>query len=71
MDTPVERVTIDRCGRSYPEFVALKGFVHKLDTSPVHCHPRFYDMIGKYHRKASGGVGCFTANSFMVFDHLF
>lgn len=26
-------------------------------------------MMGKYHREASGGIGCFTADSFPVFDH--
>lgn len=25
--------------------------------------------MGKYHRDASGGIGCFTADSFPVFDH--
>jgi glycine/D-amino acid oxidase-like deaminating enzyme len=26
-------------------------------------------MMPKYHREASGGIGCFTPDSFPVFDH--
>ena len=68
VDTPVERVAIDPYGPSSPEFVASDGFAHMWVSALAHCHKRFEGMMGKYHREASGGIGCFTADSFPVFD---
>ena len=32
------------------------------------CHKRFEGQHGKYHDEKSGGIGCFTPDSFPVFD---
>ena len=69
VDTEVDKVAIDPYGPSSPEFVASDGFAHMWVSALAHCHKRFEGMMGKYHREASGGIGCFTADSFPVFDH--
>ena len=67
--TPVDKVAIDPYGPSSPEFVASEGFAHMWVSALAHCHKRFEGSMPKYHREASGGIGCFTADSFPVFDH--
>ncbi len=69
VETPVDKVAIDPYGPSSPEFVASADFAHMWVSALAHCHKRFEGMMGKYHREASGGIGCFTADSFPVFDH--
>ena len=69
VDTPVDQVQIDPYGPSSPEFVSSPEFAHMWVSALAHCHKRFEGMMGKYHREPSGGIGCFTADSFPVFDH--
>ena len=69
VDTPVNEVQIDPYGPSSPEFVSSQEFAHMWVSALAHCHGRFEGMMGKYHREPSGGIGCFTADSFPVIDH--
>lgn len=69
VDTPVQEVQIDPYGPSSPEFVSSPEFAHMWVSALAHCHKRFHGMMGHYHREASGGIGCFTPDSFPVFDH--
>jgi glycine/D-amino acid oxidase-like deaminating enzyme len=69
VETPAEQVAIDPYGPSSPEFVASSEFAHMWVSALVHCQERFRDTMPKYHREASGGIGCFTADSFPVLDH--
>ena len=69
VDTPVNEVAIDPYGPASPEFVASPDFAHMWVSALAHCHKRFEGMMPKYHKEASGGIGCFTADSFPVFDH--
>ena len=66
--TPVNEVAIDPYGPSSPEFISSKDFAHMWVSALAHCHKRFEGMMPKYHREESGGIGCFTADSFPVFD---
>src|SRR3546814_947158 len=34
----------------------------------AHCHKRFEGRLGLYRKEPSGGIGCFTPDSFPVFD---
>jgi len=34
----------------------------------AHCQERFSGTLAQYHRDPSGGLGCFTPDSFPVFD---
>ena len=69
VDTPVDEVAIDPYGPSSPEFVSSPEFAHMWVSALAHCHKRFEGMLPKYHREPSGGIGCFTPDSFPVFDH--
>ena len=69
VDTPVNDGQIDPYGPSSPEFVASGEFAHMWVSALAHCQKRYEGMMPKYHREASGGIGCFTADSFPVFDH--
>lgn len=69
VDTPVNDVQIDPYGPSSPEFVASDHFAHMWVSALAHCQKRYEGQMPRYHREASGGIGCFTADSFPVFDH--
>ena len=63
-----EEVQIDPYGPSSPEFVSGPEFAHMWVSALAHCHKRFEGKMPKYHKEPSGGVGCFTADSFPVID---
>ncbi|MEE2774616.1 MAG: FAD-binding oxidoreductase [Pseudomonadota bacterium] len=69
VETAVEDVAVDPYGPSSPEFVASKEFAHMWVSALAHCHKRFEGKMVNYHREPSGGIGCFTPDSFPVFDH--
>ena len=69
VETPVDEVQIDPYGPSSPEFVASDHFAHMWVSALAHCQKRYEGTMPKYHREASGGIGCFTPDSFPVFDH--
>ncbi len=68
VNTPVDEVAIDPYGPSSPEFVSSQEFAHMWVSALAHCHKRFEGTMPKYHREPSGGIGCFTPDSFPVFD---
>ena len=67
--TPVDEVKIDPYGPSSPEFISSKEFAHMWVSALAHCHKRFEGKMSLYHKEPSGGIGCFTPDSFPVFDH--
>ena len=67
--TPVSDVQIDPYGPSSPEFVSSPEFAHMWVSALAHCHSRFEGHMPYYHHDPSGGIGCFTADSFPVFDY--
>ena len=69
VDTAADEVQIDPYGPSSPEFVASDEFAHMWVSALAHCQRRYEGKMPKYHREPSGGIGCFTADSFPVFDH--
>lgn len=68
VETPVDEVQIDPYGPSSPEFVSSHEFAHMWVSALAHCQSRYEGLMPKYHKEASGGIGCFTADSFPVFD---
>jgi glycine/D-amino acid oxidase-like deaminating enzyme len=66
--TPVDEVAIDPYGPSSPEFVSGPEFAHMWVSALAHCQKRFSGSLAYYHREPSGGIGCFTPDSFPVFD---
>ena len=69
--TPVDKVAIDPYGPSSPEFVSGPEFSHMWVSALSHCHERFEGMMPRYDREPSGGIGCFTPDSFPVIDHFY
>jgi glycine/D-amino acid oxidase-like deaminating enzyme len=69
VETPVDEVAIDPYGPSSPEFVSGPEFAHMWVSALSHCHERFAGMMPNYRREPSGGIGCFTPDSFPVIDH--
>ena len=68
VDKPAKAVAIDPYGPSSPEFVSSPEFAHMWVSALAFCNARFAGTMPKYHKEASGGVGCFTPDSFPVFD---
>jgi glycine/D-amino acid oxidase-like deaminating enzyme len=68
VDTPVDEVQVDPYGPSSPEFVSSPEFAHMWVSALAHCQKRYEGQMPKYHKEASGGIGCFTPDSFPVFD---
>ena len=68
VETAVDEVAIDPYGPSSPEFVSGPEFAHMWVSALAHCQKRFEGTMPKYHREPSGGIGCFTPDSFPVFD---
>ncbi len=69
VDTPVDEVAIDPYGPSSDEFVSSPDFAHMWVSALAHCQSRFEGTMPKYHKEPSGGIGCFTPDSFPVIDH--
>lgn len=68
VDKPANDVTLDPYGPSSPEFIASPEFAHMWVSALAHCNARFSGTMPKYLNEPSGGVGCFTPDSFPVFD---
>lgn len=68
VDVPADDLAIDPYGPSSPEFISSPEFAHMWVSALAHCQKRFEGAMPKYHKEPSGGVGCFTADSFPVFD---
>ena len=68
VDRPAEAVRIDPYGPESPEFVVDDNFAHMWCSALAFCQKRFEGQIGKYKKEPSGGLGCFTPDSFPIFD---
>ncbi len=66
--TPVDELKLDPYGPASPEWISSPEFAHMWVSALAHCHKRFEGAMDKYHKEPSGGVGCFTPDSFPVFD---
>lgn len=68
VETPADELQLDPYGPASPEWISSPEFAHMWVSALAHCHKRFEGMMGSYHKDPSGGVGCFTPDSFPVFD---
>jgi methylglutamate dehydrogenase subunit A len=68
VDKPVDEVAIDPYGPESPEFVASAAFADMWTSALAFCHKRFEGKSSLYKKENSGGIGCFTPDSFPVFD---
>lgn len=68
VETEPDYVAVDPYGPASPDFVVGDDFAHMWCSALAHCQKRFEGQIGKYKKEPSGGIGCFTPDSFPVFD---
>ncbi len=69
VETPVDDVAVDPYGPSSTEFISSKKFANMWVSALAHCHKRFEGTMSSYNKEPSGGIGCFTPDSFPIFDH--
>ena len=63
-----DAVKVDPYGPASPDFVVGEDFTHMWTSGLAFCQKRFEGKSGMYKREPSGGIGCFTPDSFPVFD---
>jgi len=68
VDKPAAKVQVDPYGPESPEFIVGPEFAHMWVSALAHCQKRFEGTIVKNKDEPSGGIGCFTPDSFPVFD---
>ena len=69
VERPAGEVAVDPYGPESPEFVVDDNFAHMWCSALAFCQKRFEGRIGLYkNHEPSGGLGCFTPDSFPVFD---
>jgi glycine/D-amino acid oxidase-like deaminating enzyme len=61
-------VRVDPYGPKSPEFVVDDNFADMWTSALAFCQKRFEGQHAKYRNEPSGGIGCFTPDSFPVFD---
>jgi len=68
VDKPADQVKVDPYGPDSPEFIVGPEFAHMWVSALAHCQERFSGTMPQYKKEPSGGIGCFTPDSFPVFD---
>jgi glycine/D-amino acid oxidase-like deaminating enzyme len=68
VDVPVADVRVDPYGPDSVEFTVGADFARTFTSALAHCHQRFEGKAHLYREARSGGLGCFTPDSFPVFD---
>ncbi len=68
VERDADEVRVDPYGPKSPEFVVDDNFADMWTSALAHCQKRFEGKHGVYRNEPSGGVGCFTPDSFPVFD---
>jgi glycine/D-amino acid oxidase-like deaminating enzyme len=63
-----DAVKVDPYGPASPDFVVGEDFTRMWTSALAFCQKRFEGKSGLYKREPSGGIGCFTPDSFPVFD---
>ncbi len=66
--TPVDKVALDPYGPDSPDFIVGDDFAHMWCSALAFCQKRFEGQIKYWKKEPSGGLGCFTPDSFPVFD---
>jgi glycine/D-amino acid oxidase-like deaminating enzyme len=68
VDRPAGDVVVDPYGPASTEYTAPEGFPRMWTSALAHCQQRFEGTGHLYKDESSGGLGCFTPDSFPVFD---
>jgi glycine/D-amino acid oxidase-like deaminating enzyme len=68
VDRPPDQVAVDPYGPASPDFVVGPDFARMWTAALAHCQQRFEGKADRFSKEPSGGIGCFTPDSFPVFD---
>jgi glycine/D-amino acid oxidase-like deaminating enzyme len=68
VERPADEVRVDPYGPKSPEFVVGKDFARMWTSALAFAQKRFEGKGHLFGKEPSGGIGCFTADSFPVFD---
>jgi len=68
VDRDADEVAVDPYGPASPDFVVGADFARMWTAGLSHCLARFEGKRGLFSREPSGGIGCFTPDSFPVLD---
>ena len=68
VETDMDDVAVDPYGIHSPDFIVGADFRHMWCSALAYCQKRFEGQIHQYKNEPSGGIGCFTPDSFPVFD---
>ena len=68
VERPADEVTVDPYGPASPEFVVGEDFAQMWCAALAFAQKRFENKAALFGKEPSGGIGCFTADSFPVFD---
>ena len=68
VDKNSDEVAVDPYGPDSTEYITDEKFAHMWCSALAFCQARFKGQIGKYRKEPSGGLGCFTPDSFPIFD---
>jgi glycine/D-amino acid oxidase-like deaminating enzyme len=68
VDRPTDTVAVDPYGPASPDFVVGEEFARMWTSGLAHCLKRFEGKADLFSQEPSGGIGCFTPDSFPVFD---
>lgn len=61
-------VKVDPYGIDSPDYTVTPEFVHLWTSALAHCQKRYEGKYYMYKNEPSGGLGCFTPDSFPIFD---
>jgi len=68
VDRDADEVAVDPYGPASPDFTVGPEFARLWTSGLAHCLKRFSGKEHLFSKKPSGGIGCFTPDSFPVFD---
>ena len=68
INKPADDVKVDPYGIDSKDYQTSDEFTHMWCSALAHCQKRFEGKIKVYKKGPSGGLGCFTPDSFPVFD---
>lgn len=68
IQTDAEKVQVDPYGPESPDYIVDQQFALMWCSALAFCQKRFEGKLDVYKKEPSGGIGCFTPDSFPVFD---
>jgi len=68
VEKALDQVKVDPYGTASKEYQTDGKFANMWTSALAHCQKRFEGKSNLYNRVPSGGLGCFTPDSFPIFD---